>query len=63
VSDEEDGETGVFLDALPSAAASGLLKLNQRPHDQTALTRLPFDLQPLLKVHGGVVVVDLRRRS
>jgi len=53
----------VFLDALPSAAASGLLKLNQRPHDQTALTRLPFDLQPVLKVHGGVVVVDLRRRS
>ena len=29
---------------------------------QTALTRLPFDLQTLLKVHGGVVVVvNLRR--
>ncbi len=60
----EDGETGAFLDALPSAAASAFSSSTSPPHDQTALTRPPFDLQPLLKVHGGgVVVVDPRRRS
>ena len=42
----------------PERRSFGLFKLNQRPHDQTALTRSPFDLQPLLKVHGGGVVVD-----